>query len=159
MKRRSLPQIDFLSPETHSDSQKKNPVSFRRRASKLFVCRRGENQSLKWLSFAPTRPARQFVICDLLFVIRRRRGLQVRALPGANTIHSLAVRSSFFAVHWLFTDYVSTARLRPVTDTDQTYAQWTSEFNCAPDIERELTNIVPGVYQDGFDSLRGKLSR
>ncbi len=57
------------------------------------------------------------------------------------------------------TDYVSTVRLRPVTDTDQTYAQWTSEFNCAPDVERELTKIVLGVYQGGSDSLRGKLSR
>jgi Polyketide cyclase / dehydrase and lipid transport len=57
------------------------------------------------------------------------------------------------------TDYVSTVPLRPVTDTDQTYAQWTSEFNCAPDVERELTKIVLGVYQGGFDSLRGKFSR
>ncbi len=56
------------------------------------------------------------------------------------------------------TDYVSTVRLRPVTDTE-TYAHWTSGFNCAPDVERELTKIVLGVYQGGFDSLRGKLSR
>jgi hypothetical protein len=48
--------------------------------------------------------------------------------------------------------------LRPVTDTDQTYAQWTSEFNCAPDVEREPTKIVLGVYQCGFDVLRSKFS-
>jgi hypothetical protein len=57
------------------------------------------------------------------------------------------------------TDYVSTVQLRPVTGADQTYAQWTSEFNCASDVERELTKIVLGVYQRGFDSLSGKFSR
>jgi NADPH2:quinone reductase len=55
------------------------------------------------------------------------------------------------------TDYVSTVQLRPVTDTDRIYAKWTCEFNCAADVERELTKIVLGVYQGGFDSLRGKL--
>jgi Polyketide cyclase / dehydrase and lipid transport len=57
------------------------------------------------------------------------------------------------------TDYVSTVQLRPVTDTDQTYAQWTSEFNCAPDVEPELMKTVLSVYQGGFDSLRGKFNR
>jgi Polyketide cyclase / dehydrase and lipid transport len=56
------------------------------------------------------------------------------------------------------TDYVSTVQLRPVTDTDQTYAQWTSEFNCAPAVQRELTKIVLGVYRVGFDALRGRFS-
>jgi hypothetical protein len=51
------------------------------------------------------------------------------------------------------TDYVSTIQLRPVTDTDQTYAQWTCEFNCAPDVESELMKTVLSVYQSGFDSL------
>jgi hypothetical protein len=32
-------------------------------------------------------------------------------------------------------------------------------FNCAPDVERELTKIVLEVNQGGFDSLRGKFSR
>lgn len=50
-------------------------------------------------------------------------------------------------------------QLRPVTDTDQTYTQWTSGLDCAPDAERELRKIVLGVYQGEFDSLRGKFSR
>jgi hypothetical protein len=57
------------------------------------------------------------------------------------------------------TNYVSTIQLRPVTDTDQTYTQWTSGLDCAPDAERELRKIVLGVYQGEFDSLRGKFSR
>jgi hypothetical protein len=54
------------------------------------------------------------------------------------------------------TDYVSTVRLQPVTDTNQTCALWTSESNCVPDVDGELRKIVLGVYQDGFDSLRSK---
>ena len=57
------------------------------------------------------------------------------------------------------TDYVSTVQLRPVTETDQTYAQWISEFNCTPNVEQELMKTVLGVYQGGFDSLRDKFSR
>jgi hypothetical protein len=50
-------------------------------------------------------------------------------------------------------------RLQPVTDTNQTYALWTSEFDCALDVEEELTKIVLGVYQGGFESLKGKFGR
>jgi hypothetical protein len=56
-------------------------------------------------------------------------------------------------------DYVSTIQLLPVTDTNQTYAQWTGEFNCAPDLERELINTIRGVYQGGFDYLKSHFSR
>jgi len=47
----------------------------------------------------------------------------------------------------------------PVTDTNQTYAQWTCEFNCTPDVEADLMNTVRSVYQGGFDSLKGHFSR
>jgi hypothetical protein len=53
----------------------------------------------------------------------------------------------------------STLQLLPVTDTNQTYAQWTCEFNCTPDVEADLMNTVRSVYQGGFDSLKGHFSR
>jgi hypothetical protein len=56
------------------------------------------------------------------------------------------------------TDYVSTVQLRPVIDTDQTYAEWSSEFNCASEVEREVTKIVLDVYRGGFDFLKSKFS-
>jgi hypothetical protein len=56
-------------------------------------------------------------------------------------------------------DYVSTIQLLPVTDTNQTYAQWTGEFNCTPDVERDLINTVRGVYLGGFDFLKSDFSR
>ena len=52
-------------------------------------------------------------------------------------------------------NYVATLRLTPVTDGDQTFAEWTAEFDCAPERETELVgNIGGGVFQGGFDALK-----
>ena len=52
-------------------------------------------------------------------------------------------------------NYVATLRLTPVTDGDRTFAEWTAEFDCAPEREAELvSNIGGGVFQGGFDALK-----
>ena len=52
-------------------------------------------------------------------------------------------------------NYVATLRLTPVTDGDQTFLEWTAEFDCAPERENELvSNIGSGVFQGGFDALK-----
>ena len=52
-------------------------------------------------------------------------------------------------------NYVATLRLTPVTDGDQTFAEWSAEFDCAPERENELvSNIGTGVFQGGFDALK-----
>ncbi len=38
-------------------------------------------------------------------------------------------------------NYVATLRLTPVTDGDQTFLEWTAEFDCAPERENELVTI------------------
>lgn len=57
-------------------------------------------------------------------------------------------------------DYIATLKLTPVTDGNRTFAEWTAEFDCAPERERELAEgIGTGVFQTGFDALKQKLSR
>ena len=52
-------------------------------------------------------------------------------------------------------NYVATLRLTPVTDGDQTFMEWTAEFDCAPEREAELVaSIGGGVFQGGFDALK-----
>jgi hypothetical protein len=52
-------------------------------------------------------------------------------------------------------NYVATLRLTPITDGDRTFAEWTAEFDCAPEKETDLVNgIGNGVFQSGFDSLK-----
>ena len=53
------------------------------------------------------------------------------------------------------TDYIATLRLTPITDGDRTFAEWTAEFQCAPDVEEGLVmGIGTNVFQGGFDSLK-----
>ena len=53
------------------------------------------------------------------------------------------------------TDYIATLRLTPITDGDRTFAEWSAEFDCAPDVADDLIgNIGQGVFQAGFDSLK-----
>ncbi|MYC15348.1 MAG: SRPBCC family protein [Gemmatimonadetes bacterium] len=56
-------------------------------------------------------------------------------------------------------DYVATLSLTPVTDGNRTYIQWTAEFGCPADEEEELVDFIGnGVFQGGFDSLKGILA-
>ena len=51
--------------------------------------------------------------------------------------------------------YVATIKLTPVTDGGRCFAEWSAEFDCAPDRERELgARIGQGVFQAGFDALK-----
>lgn len=53
------------------------------------------------------------------------------------------------------TDYVATLKLTPITDGDRSFAEWSAEFDCAPERERELADLVgTGVFQGGFDALK-----
>jgi hypothetical protein len=53
------------------------------------------------------------------------------------------------------TGYVATFRLSPVTDRDQTFAEWSAEFDCAPEREAELTRrIGDGVFAAGLQALQ-----
>lgn len=53
------------------------------------------------------------------------------------------------------TDYVATLRLTPITDGDGCFAEWSAEFDCAPDVESDLVSHIGGaVFQGGFNSLK-----
>ena len=53
------------------------------------------------------------------------------------------------------TDYVATLRLTPITDGDRCFAEWSAEFECAPDVAEELVSgIGNNVFQGGFDALK-----
>lgn len=57
------------------------------------------------------------------------------------------------------TDYVATVRLTPVTDGDRTFAEWTAEFDCAPEVAEELvTGIGQNVFLAGFSALKRQMA-
>jgi len=52
-------------------------------------------------------------------------------------------------------NYVATLKLTPVTDGNRTFAEWSAEFDCAREREKELAeSIGKGVFQAAFDSLK-----
>ncbi|MGV8985856.1 MAG: SRPBCC family protein [Cypionkella sp.] len=53
------------------------------------------------------------------------------------------------------TDYIATMSLTPVTETNATFAEWTADFQCAPDREAALmAQIGQGVFQTAFTALK-----
>jgi hypothetical protein len=52
-------------------------------------------------------------------------------------------------------NYVATLQLQPITDGNRTYAQWTAEFDCSPDEEESLINLIgSAVFKTGLESLK-----
>jgi hypothetical protein len=52
-------------------------------------------------------------------------------------------------------NYLSTLKLTPVTDGNQTFAEWSADFDCEPGREQALAQqIGQGVFQTGFDALK-----
>lgn len=51
-------------------------------------------------------------------------------------------------------NYIATLQLKPITDGDLTYAEWTAIFDCDPQEEKNLIKLIgDGVFQTGFNSL------
>jgi len=52
-------------------------------------------------------------------------------------------------------NYIATLRLTPITDGDRTFAEWSAEFDAAPEAAEGLVAGIGGnVFQGGFESLK-----
>jgi ribosome-associated toxin RatA of RatAB toxin-antitoxin module len=51
-------------------------------------------------------------------------------------------------------EYFSTMRLTPVTESDQTFIEWSAEFDCSPEDEENLVNMIENdVFVAGLEAL------
>lgn len=50
-------------------------------------------------------------------------------------------------------NYVASVRLLPVTEGDQTFAEYEVTFDCAPEQEAELIASLSAIYRAAFDHL------
>jgi len=56
-------------------------------------------------------------------------------------------------------NYVAEFRLIPVTETDQTFAEWSAEFDAAPEKEDALVqHIGANVFAAGLSALKARFS-
>lgn len=52
-------------------------------------------------------------------------------------------------------NYVATLKLSPVTDGNRCFAEWSAEFDCAPEREEELKTLIgQNVFLAAFRSLQ-----
>ena len=52
-------------------------------------------------------------------------------------------------------NYIATLKLTPITDGPRTFIEWSAEFDCAKENERDLVKTIgKGVFQGGFDALK-----
>ncbi len=76
---------------------------------------------------------------------------QLLGMSDYDMFHTYAILESPMPLE----NYVATLRLTKVTDGGHTFAEWTAEFDCAPDAEDDLVNGVgTNVFQGGFDALK-----
>jgi hypothetical protein len=55
-------------------------------------------------------------------------------------------------------NYISAVRLKPITDSNETFAEWSAEFDVTDGPEADVVDRVTGVFQGGFDSLKKHFS-
>jgi hypothetical protein len=57
-------------------------------------------------------------------------------------------------------NYVATMQLKPVTDGNRTYVEWSAEFDAKPeDVDGLIDLVENGVFQGGFDALKAHFNR
>jgi hypothetical protein len=57
-------------------------------------------------------------------------------------------------------NYVATLKLAPITETDQTFAEWQAEFDAAPDkVDGLVQHIGRNVFVAGLAALKQRFSR
>jgi hypothetical protein len=57
----------------------------------------------------------------------------------------------------LVRNYVATLRLRPVTESGWTFAEWLAWYDCAPADEARLREAIHEVFRSGLDTLGQRL--
>ncbi|MEO1191442.1 MAG: SRPBCC family protein [Pseudomonadota bacterium] len=54
-------------------------------------------------------------------------------------------------------NYVATLKVTPITDGNRAFIEWTADFDCPPERETELVQLIgQGVFQGGFDALKDR---
>jgi hypothetical protein len=57
------------------------------------------------------------------------------------------------------TNYIATLRLTPITDGDRAFAEWTADFDCAPELADELVaGIGQNVFLAGLQALKRQMA-
>lgn len=88
--------------------------------------------------------------------------IRVLRMPGDVTVREKLVEHSDYKRSYTYTildyplpltDYHATLGVRAVTDTDETFVEWSSRFEIEPDLRDDTVDNITNVYREGLDAL------
>ena len=132
-------------------------------ATSVWPVVRDFNALPKWTPFVAESRIEQNRPADQIGCIRNFRlkdGGKIREQLLALSDYEMSFEYSILESPMGVENYLATFRLIPVTDSDQTFAEWTAEFDAAPEREDGLVQqIGRNVFAAGLGALKARFSR
>jgi hypothetical protein len=132
-------------------------------ASVVWAVVRDFNALPKWTPFVAESRIEQNKPSDQIGCVRSFRlkdGGRIREQLLALSDYEMSFEYSILESPMGVENYVATFRLIPVTDADQTFAEWTAEFDASPDREDSLVESIDrNVFAAGLGALKARFNR
>jgi hypothetical protein len=132
-------------------------------ASAVWAIVRDFNALPKWTPFVSESRIEQNKPSDQIGCIRNfhlRDGGRIREQLLALSDYEMSFQYSILESPMGVENYLSTFRLSPVTESGHTFAEWSAEFDAAPDREDGLVeSIGRNVFGAGLAALKARFSR
>ena len=132
-------------------------------ASAVWEVVRDFNALPKWTPFVAESRIEQNASSDKVGCIRNFRlknGGRIRERLLALSDYEMSCTYSILESPMGVENYLATLRLIPVTESDHTFAEWSAEFDAAPDRETKIVDdIGRNVFAAGLSALKTRFSR
>lgn len=132
-------------------------------ASAVWAVIRDFNALPKWTPFVAESRIEQSASSDKVGCIRNFRlknGGRIRERLLALSDYEMSCTYSILESPMGVENYLASLRLIPVTEGDHTFAEWSAEFDAAPEREDALvTDIGRNVFAAGLSALKSQFSR
>jgi hypothetical protein len=132
-------------------------------ASVVWNVIRDFNALPKWTPFVAESRIEQNAAADKVGCVRNFRlknGGRIRERLLALSDYEMSCTYTILESPMGVENYLATLRLIPVTEGDQTFAEWSAEFDAAPEREAALVDdIGRNVFAAGLNALKTQVSR
>jgi hypothetical protein len=132
-------------------------------ANAVWAVVRDFNALPKWTPFVAESRIEQNKPSDQIGCIRNftlKDGGRIRERLLALSDYEMTFEYSILESPMGVENYISNFRLIPITDVDHTFAEWTAEFDAAPEKENRLVqSIGANVFAAGLSTLKARFAR
>jgi hypothetical protein len=132
-------------------------------ASEVWAVVRDFNGLPDWTKFVVESRIEHHKAADQIGCIRNFRlkdGGRIRERLLALSDYEMSCTYSILESPMGVENYVATLRLIPVTETDHAFAEWSAEFDAAPEREEALAaDIGTNVFAAGLAALKSRFAR